>query len=113
MSAAAKRLFVSLAFGLSSLTGWASPPYGYHSYSGMGMWRWGGGLFGWFFFLLAALLLIGIVGALLRLIYLAANKGAGSTKRSTSSALAILEERLARGEIDAKEFEEKKRLLTH
>jgi|SRR3989344_3579656 len=71
----------------------------------MGGWN-GFGLFGWFSMIIFWLLLILGVIALIR--YLS---DAGKRKSEDKSPLDILKERYARGEIDKKEFEEKKKDL--
>jgi len=78
------------------------------SYYWTGPWHmmWGGSGWGWIFPLLMLLL----VGAC---IYLMARMGSGHRRGDTdgSSALRILSERFAKGEISRAEFEEKKLLL--
>ena len=79
-------------------------------YHGPGM-MWGGG-FGMFFgfiftLLILAVLIIGIVWALR---YLGIGSSIGTNSRG--DALDILRERYARGEIDSKEFEERRRALS-
>lgn len=61
-----------------------------------------GGIF-WIAFLVIAFL---GVGAIVRML-----SGDGSSRRHSSSALAILEERYARGEIDREEYEQRRRDL--
>lgn len=56
--------------------------------------------------LFAALLVVGIV-----VMVRALTERGGGSGRSASSALEILEERFARGEIDRDEFEERRRAL--
>ena len=69
------------------------------------MMGWNGfGFFGWLPMLLFWILLILGVVALLR--YLG---GSGKTTENDKTPLDILKERYARGEIDKKEFEEKKK----
>ncbi len=85
-------------------------------YHGPGM-MWGGGFgsmggFGMFFgfiftLLILAVLIIGIVWALR---YLGIGSSIGTNSRG--GALDILRERYARGEIDSKEFEERRRALS-
>ena len=82
-------------------------------YWGPGM-MWGGGLFHMFFGFLMMILFIGIVVGVVVLLA----RWLGSehslfrpTGHPSRTALDILKERLARGEIDVAEFEERKRAL--
>jgi putative membrane protein len=69
-------------------------------------WGWGPG-FGWIFMLLFwALIILGIV-ALARWLFYSGNRGGGSSR----SALDILKERYARGEITREQFEQMRRDL--
>ena len=72
----------------------------------MGNFGWGMG-FGWPFMLLFWVLLIVAVVVVVK--WLAGPTGTGGTPGKT--ALDVLKERYARGEIDQKEFEQKKRDL--
>jgi len=66
--------------------------------------------FGWFFMLLFwTLLILGVVALIKWLSGEASSRGTPTQK----SALQILEERYARGEIEREEFEQKKRDLDH
>ena len=85
-------------------------------YWGPGM-MWGGGLFHMFFgFLMMILFLAIVVGAVVLLVrWLGGSEHSlfrptGQTSRT--AALDILKERLARGEIDVADFEERKRALS-
>ena len=90
-------------------------PYGY----GPGM-MWGGGDGGWFHMLFGFLMMLLFLGVIVVLVVLGVRwlggaehspfrHGPGSGQQS---ALDILKERLARGEIDVAEYEERKRALS-
>jgi putative membrane protein len=74
--------------------------------SGFGGWGWGMG-FGWMFMLLFWALIILAIAALAKWLW-----GKGGGRASEKTALQILEERYARGEIGREEFEQKKRDLS-
>ncbi len=86
-------------------------PDGWHRGPGM-MWNYGGGfgMFFGFFFMILILAAVAI-GILLLLRALGFMDGAG-TRQNADRALDILKERFAKGEIDAKEFDERKRHLS-
>jgi putative membrane protein len=68
---------------------------------------WWGFVMGLVMLLFVALLVVGIV------VLVRSSSGAPrSTEPSGGRALDILDERFARGEIDAKEYEERRRILT-
>jgi putative membrane protein len=83
---------------------------GWHMGWGMGQgWGFGHGLFG-------ILWMVLFWGALIALIVFVVRKFSGSTGRSGTSErgstpIDILKERFARGEIDKKEFEERRKIL--
>jgi putative membrane protein len=79
------------------------PDYPYHM-------MWGGG---WFMGPVMMLLFLAIVVVVLVLLvrWLWPGHTSGGSGANVKSALTILEERYARGEIDKEEFEEKKRVI--
>jgi putative membrane protein len=82
-------------------------------YWGPGM-MWGGGLFHMFFgFLMMILFLAIVVGVVVLLVRWLGSEHSlfRPTGQTSRTALDILKERLARGEIDVAEFEERKRAL--
>jgi putative membrane protein len=84
--------------------------YGDYGHHGM----WGGGWIGATFgFIMMIAVIAGIV-AVIVLLFRALGSGSGgqaAQRRDGKTALDILEDRFARGEIDAQEFEERRRLL--
>ena len=84
------------------------PDYWYHGWN----WGWGHMLFG-------SLMMILLWGGLILLIALAARWLGGRSSQDAAptaprgSALDILEERFAQGDIDKEEFEDRKRLLSN
>ena len=85
-------------------------PYGsgYQPMMGWGDgWHWFAGLHGIVWFLLLVAVLVAVV-ALIRYLWRGGEAGRGAAART---ALAILEERYARGEIDREEYLQKKKDL--
>ena len=66
---------------------------------------------GWGMMLFGPLFIILLVAALVALVVWVMRSGGGGLPQTGRSALDILKERYARGEIDKDEFEEKRRLL--
>ena len=94
------------AGGVVAAVAQETPP----AYYGYGPHMWGGD--GWFFGPFMMLLFLGIVVAVV--VLLVRGLGGGSSSNaptSRSTALDILRERYARGEIDKAEFEERKGVL--
>ena len=111
-----KQLSCLLLAGGAAVAGPAWAQYG-DGYYGHGM-MWGGGAgFGWLF---GPLMMFVFLGAVIVLIAVSIRWLSGSGGHAThqgpaekrNTALDILKERYARGEIDREEFEEKKRHLS-
>ncbi len=103
-------LALSIVFLSSSdaLAGWRDNQ-GWHMGSGM-MGGWGMGWFGGIFMMIFwVLVLVGLI-FLIKWLVQTTNR-VKSDAGSSNSALEILKERYARGEIDSAEFEEKKKVL--
>ena len=77
----------------------------YGLYNGYGGWG-GGSMMGWFG---GGIMMIAFWVLLVALIMWIVRELRGTTTKSNSNALEILKERYAKGEIDKKEFEEKKK----
>ena len=91
--------------------GWSSPFGGNNSISNMMNFGLGAfGFFGWIFMVLWWVLIISGIVALIKW-FTNQYRGANSPNSHGKSALEILQERYAKGEIDKSEFEEKKKDL--
>lgn len=86
--------------------GWSSPS-GYNTTNNMMNLGYGFGFFGWILMILWWALIIGGIVALIKWMI----KRSGGFGCAGKSALDILKERYAKGEIDTKEFEDKKKNL--
>jgi putative membrane protein len=91
---------------MNMMTGRWSSPFGFNSTNNMMNFGLGFGFFGWLFMILWWVLIIAAVVALVKWLV---NQFRGDA--SGKSALDILKERYARGEINKQEFENKKRDL--
>jgi putative membrane protein len=83
--------------------------YGYHPHM-WGAWGWGGMFLGPLF----GILFIAAIAVAIVLVVRAIGGGVetGRPRREGGTALDILDERFARGEIDIQEYEDRKRVLT-
>lgn len=98
--------FIPMMSMMGVLRGGGNPMMGYWGNNMMGGWG-GFGILGWFSMIVSWVLLILGVVALVR--YLG---GTSKTTKDEKTPLDILKERYARGDIDKKEFEEKKKDLS-
>ena len=103
----ARAMFAGV-FGVVSEPAWG---YGgaYHYGSGM---MYGGGIFGWLMMVLIVVLVVAVAIGLMRLLFPDRHRIRAGLPAPHKSALAILEERYARGEIDKDEFEERRKTLS-
>jgi putative membrane protein len=113
---------LSLCFGASMLLfgmlfPWNQALAQQRGYDGWGMGpgmmgNWGMGWFGMIFMMIFwVLVIVGLV-FLIKWLIQSSRSGDGTASRGRSTALDILKERYARGEIDKAEFEEKKKDLS-
>lgn len=89
----------------------AAQPSG--EYSGYGYHMWNGGWLGWIFGPLMMIVFVGVIVAVVMLLTRGVSGPAHHAPGPSSrpDPLDILKERFARGEIDQKEFEERRRVL--
>ena len=103
-------ILVILPLIVGLVTGWDTCEYEIGGHGMMGPWMMGGFGFGWFMPIIWILILGLIVWAVIALA-----RGAGGTRGQDSvkqvSALEVLKDRYARGEIGREEFEEKRKDL--
>ncbi len=101
---------IGLVSSLGSASAYANPsaagPGGWHE--GWG-WGWGHMVFGSLMMLLVWIAVI--LAVVLAVRWIGGSRRGGESPAGEDAALAILKERFARGEIDAEEFEERKRRL--
>ena len=84
-------------------------------YAQPGGWGWGYGMMGgvgWMFMLLLFIVVVALVVGLLRELFVGIRGHHGSPRGPGSSARDILDERYARGEIDAEEYKRRRTDLT-
>ena len=98
------------------LSGWlaaaavlASPALAWADYGDGEHMMWGGGM-GGMFGIVMMLIMVALIAAVVALIWRAINPGK-QERTSDVSALGILKERFARGEIDQQEYEQRRRVL--
>ena len=110
-------MMTSLRVKLAAASAWLLVPAaafadtaGDGHYGPHGMWGggWTGMLFG---FLMMAAVIAAIVALVIFLVRVVSGQGRPAGGGGSPTALDILEARFARGEIDAQEFEERRRLL--
>ena len=100
-------------FGAAAWAQQAAPGYGGgYGYGGHHPHMWGGGWGGMIFGPLVGILFIAAVAVAIVLVVRALRGGGAARGGAARSALDILDERFARGEIDDKEYAERKRVLT-
>ena len=103
------RVMATATVGSLSMPAWGHG--GGYRY-GSGMMYGGGGIFGWLMMVLVVVLIVAVVIGVMRWIFPGGHRPPPSSRAPQKSALEILEERFARGEIDKDEFEEKRKTLS-
>lgn len=108
MSYWARYVAMAVLIGLaaSPLPAWADYGEGGHMMWGAGGMAGMGGLFG----IIMMLIMVALIAVVVAVIWRAVNPGKSGTS-GDDSALTILKERFARGEIDKNEFDERRRVL--
>lgn len=103
------RIMAAAVLGSLSMPAWGyGGGYRYDS----GMMYGGGGIFGWLMMILIIVLVVAVAIGLIRWIFPSGHRPPSGSQMPNKSALEILEERYARGEIDKDEFEEKRKTLS-
>lgn len=102
------RLAATGSLGAAAVPAWGYGG-GYHYGSGM---MYGGGVFGWLVMILVIVLVVAIGIGVARWLFMGGHHPPSVSAVPHRSAIEILEERYARGEIDKDEFEEKRRTLS-
>lgn len=108
----ASRAAAVSVLGMATAPAWG---YGRSYYYGPGMMYgggWGGGIFAWLMMFLVVALIVVLVIGVVRWIFGSGHRPPLTPQALGRTALDILEERFARGEIDKEEFEEKRRVLS-
>lgn len=104
-------LAATLLVGLSSVALAESPGPGYgHHMMGYG-WGWTGMIIGPIVMIAVLASIVAVVVLIVRWFGVGHPPASAGTQRSENTALDILRERFARGEIDKDEFEERRRIL--
>jgi len=99
---------IALAGAALPVVAWAQQPgYGYHWHDG----TWHGGWMGMVFGPLMMIAFIAVVVIVVILLVRWIGGSGQQTERRTRQPLDILDERLARGEIDKADYEERRRIL--
>jgi putative membrane protein len=104
---------LSIAAAFTPVPAWAADaptePYPWMSHM-----MWGGGWYGMMFMPIFMILILAVVIAVAVLIVRSGNRSRGTAPQyppASRTALDILKERFARGEIDKNEFEERRRVI--
>ncbi len=99
------RWVTAAALGLASMPALADAAEHFQRHGHMGR--------GWGFMMFGSLMMVLVVAAIVAMVVVVVRwiGGQGQAQRGAKAALDILRERFARGEIDAAEFEERRRIL--
>ena len=91
------------ALGLASMPALAEAAEHFQRHGHMGR--------GWGFMVFGSLMMVVVIAAIVAIVFVVVRWIGGQGQRGAKAALDILRERFARGEIDAAEFEERRRVL--